>query len=48
MFTPMPQENALEFVLEDKYSLGEKIEVTIRNNADVSYIYNQAYPACVN
>lgn len=48
MFTPIPKENAIEFVLEDRYAAGEKIEVWIRNNANVSYIYSQYYPACVN
>jgi len=44
----MPPENAIEFVLEDKYAPGEQIDVTIRINSNVSYIYSQIYPACVN
>ena len=34
--------------MKGKYTLGEDIEIRIRNNGDVSYIYSQYYPACVN
>ena len=42
------EENPIEFVMKDKYLLGEAIEIGIRNNSSVSFLYNIYQPACEN
>lgn len=46
--TPKPAaiEHPIEFVMEDKYALGEPIEIRIRNNGLAHYFYHRTYPAC--
>ncbi len=36
----------IQFLLHETYTVGEKVDVTIRNSGNVPYLYNQAYPAC--
>jgi hypothetical protein len=44
--TPTPAEAPLQFLLEDRYEVGEKIRVRLRNDGRHPYIYNTAYEAC--
>ena len=45
---PTTGESLIEFVMKDTYALSEDVEIRIRNNGDVSYVYSQYYPACNN
>jgi hypothetical protein len=44
--TPTPAEAPLQFLLEERYEIKEKIRVRLRNDGDGPYIYNTAYEAC--
>ena len=44
--TTTPAEAPLLFVLEDRYEVGEKIRVRLRNDGRRPYVYNTAYEAC--
>jgi hypothetical protein len=44
--TPGPAEAPLQFLLEDRYEVGEKIRVRLRNDGRRPYVYNTAYEAC--
>lgn len=44
--SPTRMEGLLEFVLDNRYEVGEKISVGLRNNGVRAYIYNEAYEAC--
>ena len=38
----------LEFVMEDSYTLGQDIQIKIKNQGTESYVYSFYYPACNN
>ena len=38
----------IEFVMKENYTLGQDIEIKIRNNSASSYVYSEYYPACSN
>ncbi len=40
------EEKDIQLMLEESYKVGEKIEVKIKNNSRLSYLYNQKYPGC--
>jgi hypothetical protein len=44
--TPTLAEAPLQFVLKDRYKVGEKIRARLRNDGRRPYIYNTAYEAC--
>ena len=44
--TPTQAEAPLQFVLEDRYEVGERVKVRLRNNGERPYIFNTAYEAC--
>ena len=46
--TPTASDSPIEFVMEDNYTLGQDIEIKIRNNGTGSYVYSEYYPACSN
>ncbi|MEK7703184.1 MAG: hypothetical protein AAB317_04410 [Nitrospirota bacterium] len=36
----------LKLVLKEKYKMGDKVEVKMKNTGKISYLYNQKSPAC--
>src|SRR5918995_3970504 len=44
--SPESTQAPLEFLLEDRYEVGEKVMVRLRNIGRRPYIYNTAYEAC--
>ncbi len=46
--TPVSTNSPLEFVMEDSYTLGQDIQIKIKNQGTESYVYSFYYPACNN